>query len=701
MSSTSFRALTSEHLTSLGLNAHTQAILWRQKAHEALHIWREALEANGLMTPNLFNTIHVMLQKIATMRHTVAIIAEVARGKSELINALLFAQYGQRILPVGAECTTVCPIEFFCDFDAEPYLELLPIHTRLSETDINEGMVEQNPLAAPVSLRELLNTSNLWQRHLLDMTNPDAVASTIQMVTQLEPVSVIQAYSLGFSSVANQALLNQDGLIDTDAMVDVPSWRYARVNLHHPLLATGLSLLDTPGLNVVGQEMALTYEALPNIDAVIFLSDALIGLTVSEQLIWDTYLHGLPNHNKYLVFNKLDKLSDGIDDSTQLDSTLFEQVARSAERLNIDQNEVFAVSARQGLVARITNNAEALEQSRVAYLEASLRSTLLEKCELHMKQQVLQTLIVNYHVLSERLVNDVKEKTKQLNDLSVLRDSKERLYALHAYISDIKRRQDIENTIVFKLKKNLTIHAQTVTDKLSPTEVRNAFLGALNVCQTDALPTIQQHLAIGLAAVQLRLANLKQDLQTIRNTVAQALLKLQRVHATTSEPLQGNELDLIFSDLPTFSAVNIALVDMKRLAKQHKPSAMHLFPHLKLLHLTQAQRNQHTERIYALVEELVGLYGQVYAEFLPWFDELLASIQAAQVGYQTKLAKRYEGLLRMQAAQEDLINHCRNTQHTVQDLTERKHQLDLAYARAQTVLKASDVSEIPITALLG
>lgn len=44
-------------------------------------------------------------------RLTLAFVAEYSRGKTELINALFFSDFGQRLLPSDAGRTTMCPTE--------------------------------------------------------------------------------------------------------------------------------------------------------------------------------------------------------------------------------------------------------------------------------------------------------------------------------------------------------------------------------------------------------------------------------------------------------------------------------------------------------------------------------------------------------------------------------------------------------------
>ncbi|MEN9911930.1 MAG: hypothetical protein RI956_374 [Pseudomonadota bacterium] len=708
-SESSLSSLIPESLSSLELNLESNiepntetnieidGLLWRKKAQQALNIWQDTLYSNGLLTPSMTDTIKSMLQKITTNRYTVAIVSEVSRGKSELINALLFSQYGQRVVPAGTGRTTLCPTEFFCDFNAEPYLELLPMDTR---------MTDDKQLDCNKSLRELLNTPSAWQRYPLEVINADTLALAIQKTNDLQQLSFVQAQSLGFftavninktannttngvtNNVTDSAISNN--LLDDNQVFEVPLWRYARINLHHSLLATGLSLLDTPGINALGYEIALTNEVLSNIDGAIFILDATTGITQLEQWFWDTYLSHLPSPNKYLILNKIDTLSDVLRSQDEVDDIIAKQIKRNADLLNINQSSIFAISAQQGLVARVTNNIDVFESSCLGYLEANLGTTLLQKCELYMQQQVLQVLTINYHFLSKYLATDICDINKYLNRLKTLRDSKDRVYALHAYISDTKRREHMEQSIVARLRQKMVIHSQIIINKVLPNDIENNFFVVIDSCKTENISNIQQHLSLALAAAQLRLIDLKNEFQTIKNMVIYALLKLQKLHAEPAG-LNVNVNDLI--DLPAMSSIDVALLEMKHLIKQHKPSAIYLFSHLKLLHLTQVQRHQKIEKIHQIMEKNIRLCNQVYTDFLSWFEILLQYIQQAQVEHQSKLTQRYDALQRMQIAQDDLTFFCQSIQNDLQAMIVKKHQLDTAYTQAHTALKIADTSE--------
>jgi len=59
-----------------------------------------------------------------------AFLAEFSTGKTELINALFFSDFNQRLLPSSPGRTTMCPTEIFWNELDEPSIRLLPMETR-------------------------------------------------------------------------------------------------------------------------------------------------------------------------------------------------------------------------------------------------------------------------------------------------------------------------------------------------------------------------------------------------------------------------------------------------------------------------------------------------------------------------------------------------------------------------------------------
>jgi hypothetical protein len=85
---------------------------WRAASPQALEQYRGAVAGADLLDaapPS--SASQRALARLRDDRLSVAFVAEFSRGKSELINAIFFADYGQRILPSSPGRTTMCPTE--------------------------------------------------------------------------------------------------------------------------------------------------------------------------------------------------------------------------------------------------------------------------------------------------------------------------------------------------------------------------------------------------------------------------------------------------------------------------------------------------------------------------------------------------------------------------------------------------------------
>src|SRR5437762_7384977 len=81
--------------------------------------------------------VEELLHRLHQDKLIVAFVAEYSRGKSELINAIFFADFGARLLPATAGRTTMCRTELLYDPERPPSLQLLPIETRLKDETID------------------------------------------------------------------------------------------------------------------------------------------------------------------------------------------------------------------------------------------------------------------------------------------------------------------------------------------------------------------------------------------------------------------------------------------------------------------------------------------------------------------------------------------------------------------------------------
>lgn len=112
-------------------------VAWKRELMREITRYRGWLERSRLNSPAVEAKLERALRQLRADHITLAFVGEFSRGKTELINSLFFAGYGQRMLPSHAGRTTMCPTELFHDPRAErSYIRLLPIETRLADASV-------------------------------------------------------------------------------------------------------------------------------------------------------------------------------------------------------------------------------------------------------------------------------------------------------------------------------------------------------------------------------------------------------------------------------------------------------------------------------------------------------------------------------------------------------------------------------------
>jgi hypothetical protein len=330
-----------------------------------------------------------------------AFVAEFSRGKSELINAIFFADAGRRMLPATPGRTTMCPVELFSDASAAPRLSLLPIETR------QQGL----------ALAELRGRDEAWSHRPLPQGDPDALAEALTAVTQTRRVSVDLARQLGFWSDTDSA---DNPPQDSDGNVEVPAWRHALINHPHPLLQRGLVVIDTPGLNAIGAEPELTLGLLPSAHATVFVLAADTGVTRSDLATWRECLAGQALE-RFVVLNKIDALADPLLKPAEVEAQIERQCEQTAATLDVPPWRVFPLSARNALAAHVAGDARALKASRLPALEAALADELLPRQREVLRQAACEAAEQLRSAASRRLSERRRHNAEQMLELRGLR----------------------------------------------------------------------------------------------------------------------------------------------------------------------------------------------------------------------------------------------------------------------------------------
>ena len=376
---------------------------WRSQLSASLEDYRCWLAENEISDAQIDLRINQLQDKLREDRLNVAFVAEFSRGKSELINAIFFADYKNRMLPSAAGRTTMCPTELLYDADKAPCIQLLPIQTR--ETNVSIG--------------EYKRFLNEWKVIELDTTSPEAMQEALRSISEIERVSPEIANKLGFGQEDDAANARRD----ENGLVEIPRWRHAIINFPHPLLQQGLVILDTPGLNAIGTEPELTLSLLPNAHAVLFILAADTGVTQSDMTTWREHV-GTPGGRKkgrIVVLNKIDSLWDELRSNKEINAELARQVKDCARTLDLPTRQVFPVSAQKALVAKINNDQALLERSCIADLEQALSGELIPA-----KQEIIFDDTSNefkdiHQRMSSLLESRLSSLREQLGELTELR----------------------------------------------------------------------------------------------------------------------------------------------------------------------------------------------------------------------------------------------------------------------------------------
>ncbi len=432
------RALTDYNAFTRRLGDYTR---WRADLAQIIQDYQSWVETQGLTSGEDDLRIYELLETLKADKLTVALVAEFSRGKTELINAIFFSDFGQRLLPSDAGRTTMCPTEILWDEKQPPCLRLLPIATRKTPTTV----AEYKRMAAH------------WTQLPLDTRSPQAMSAAFQELVKTQWVPIAEAQALGLYQPPADGRAPDAAHADK---VQIPLWRHAIVNFPHPLLRQGLVILDTPGLNSLGTEPELTLSMLPSAQAVLFVLAADTGVTKSDLQVWSEHVRVATSGSsagRFTVLNKIDALWDELRDESHIQATLARQIEDSACALGVPASQVFPVSAQKGLLAKVRGDHALLARSGLPALERRLSTDLVAA-----KQQLLRAKIT-------RDMGSIIETTKAMVEA--------RLAAVDGQLLELKalsgKSQDAIQSMIQRMREEKNAYDRTLATFQSTRAVLN------------------------------------------------------------------------------------------------------------------------------------------------------------------------------------------------------------------------------------
>ena len=622
---------------------------WRDGVSARISALRGWLGAQELSDAESELRLDQLLDRLHEDTLNVAFVAEFSRGKSELINAIFFSDYQQRVLPSSAGRTTMCPTELYYDVTRRPSLRLLPINTK----------------AKTGTLADFKREESEWIEILLKIDSAEEMSATLMRLADTIRVSGEEAEQYGLINPRDEVTARN---LAEEGVVEIPRWRHALINFPHPLLKQGLVILDTPGLNAIGTEPELTLNLLPNAHAVLFLLAADTGVTKSDIEIWRNYIAPVQgaSRGRLVVLNKIDGLWDELKSPSQIAAEIDKQVASSAKLLDLPASQVYPVSAQKALVAKIRNDPALLVKSRLPELETALTNELIPCKQDLVRESTLGTVedvvVKTTELLEARLAN-IQDQVDELQGLR----GKNRDVISHMMTKANEDKQQFERGLEqFNALRNLFSNQ---------VKLLRTYIG-MNTLRSEVRNTRitmeKSHFTKGLRESMLQFfRKVDHNLQKSTEQIDEIQRMMKAMYQKFSE-----EHGLAAVNPPSHS-LHKYRKEMARLERIFNERFNTIFKMLTLdkSHLT-------AQFFEALASKVVEVFEIANRETETWLKALIAPMETQVREHQTQLKRRLESVSRIHAATQTLderIQELEASSNTVadqlEDLARVNHQI--------------------------
>ncbi len=616
---------------------------WRGMLRQSVADFRTWLQGQDLHDTQIDHRLEQILGTLHDDKLHIAFVAEFSRGKSELINAIFFADFGQRVLPSSAGRTTMCPTELLYDPEIKPCLRLLPIETRASSTTIAElkGFPEE------------------WTLIPLEMESPDSMAAALSQIAAVKPVPRETAQSFGLHVAESEG---DNGMpLRSDGEVEVPKWRHALVNLPHPMLEQGLVILDTPGLNALGAEPELTLSMLPNAHAVLFILAADTGVTKSDIEIWQEHIQngrGGAHKGRLVVLNKIDGLWDELRDAAEVEKEIERQIQETARHLQIEARNIYPVSAQKALLGKIKGNSQVLQRSRIHELEDAIARDLIPD-----KQDIV----------ASNIRNELEEIRKTI-DVTV----EQRLRSVHEHMEEISslngKNMDVIEHMMDKVRidkdhfeKSMQRFQATRSIFSQQTNVLYSRLDLRMLDKTIAATKKNMEISLTTAGIKASMDSFFSVAQSVMDDVAKQAQDIKELMDGVYRKFQ-QEHGLIDIKPAGFSVMKYTR-EIKRVKAKHEQL-------MNGMSLVLTEQKAVVRKFFgSAVHKARAVFAMANADADAWLKNIMSPMESQVREHQTQLRRRLESIKRIYKASSTLEDRLDELKHVEQGMRDQEREL--------------------------
>ncbi len=625
---------------------------WRTTLAAGVTELKSWLQQQELSDTQVDQRLEHVLSTLRDDKLYVAFVAEFSRGKSELINAIFFANFGQRILPSSAGRTTMCPTEVQYEPGSKPSLRLLPIETRKSGTTITEfrGFPEE------------------WQTLPLDTQSPDAMIRMLQHITEVKHVAREEAQTMGFHIAEEES---QNGMrIAEDGLVEIPMWRHAIINIPHPLLEQGLVILDTPGLNALGAEPELTLNMLPSAHAVLFILAADAGVTKSDIDVWHDHIgvrKDSQNKGRLVVLNKIDGLWDELRNAEEVNREIDRQIRDTAKHLAIPEHNIFPVSAQKALLGKVRKDSKILERSRIQALEEALGNEIIPAKREIVRDNIsgdMEDVIKAMRLIITQRLKNAYEHMDELGGLSG-----KNMDVIEHMMKKVKADKEVFEKSLQRFQATRSIFSQQ-------TNVLYTHLNLKNLDTTIAHTKRDMETSMTTAGLKTCMDNFfKHALATMEEAARQA----QEIKAMMEGVYKKFQEEHGLSDIkPSGFSVTRYLREIKRLQDKHDQ-------YMKGVSLVFTEQRALTRKFFeSSVAKIRAIYKMANRDADNWLKTIMSPMESQVREHQVQLRRRLESIKRIHQASDTLEERVNELEQIRDGIREQERNLE---SRVEAVLK--------------
>ena len=344
--------------------------VWRDKLVASIDEFRGWQDTYGQADIEQTLRMYDLVEGLRKDRIRLAFMGESAPAKIGMINALLFSDLPGGLLPQGSGCEFLCATEIFHDPSESPYVRVLPMETRKREESI--AALRRSPVD--------------WVTMRLNADSPESLAEATQSLMEARTVSREEVQSLNLSDLALEG--------DT---VTIPAWRYALINLPHPVLKSGLIALYGPGPQMLAIEPEVAMRLASSAQSLLMVLGNKV--TAAAHSVWKQYVQNSRAH-KFVV----------LDSSAGGDAASETSVAAT---LDIPVANVLSMAIMQAVAGRLahaesadyTAGFEALETLQAEKLVPERKAVLLAS----VTKEIGPLVQSARHAVAARFIATVKE----------------------------------------------------------------------------------------------------------------------------------------------------------------------------------------------------------------------------------------------------------------------------------------------------